>query len=115
MSQKIHPDEIGSSETSFPEALGAPCMNAFKCDVRHGTVPLNVLVVFHGSVALISGNLDRFRTCDIGITEPCSIRCATSAPGCWLRPSTSARCYEHWPDAPAHLFRLGGPGDAARH
>ena len=26
-------------------------------DVRHGTVPLNGLVVFHASVALISGNL----------------------------------------------------------
>jgi hypothetical protein len=39
MSQKILRDEIGSSETSFPEAAAAPCMNAFKCDVRHDAVP----------------------------------------------------------------------------
>jgi hypothetical protein len=30
-------------------------------------------------------------------------------------PSTSGRCYEHWPDVPAHFFRLGGSGDAFRH
>src|SRR5215471_3149831 len=57
MSQKFVATKLEVVKHLFPEAFGAPCMNAFKCDVRHGTVPLNGLVVFHASVALISGNL----------------------------------------------------------
>src|SRR5262249_7400376 len=57
MSQKFITTKLEVVKHLFPEALGAPCMNAFECDVRHGTVPLNGLVVFHASVALISGNL----------------------------------------------------------
>ena len=59
MSQKFITTKLEVVKHLFPEALGAPCMDAFKCDVRHGTALLNGLVVFHASIALKAKSVTR--------------------------------------------------------
>ena len=58
--------------------------------------------------------LDRFRAATVGVPNP-ALSVELERTGLLAWPSTFGRCYEHWPDVPAHFFRLGGSGDAFRH